>query len=550
MTRHVFITGGVVSSLGKGITAASLGRLLKSRGLQVVIQKLDPYINVDPGTMNPFQHGEVFVTDDGGETDLDLGHYERFTGERLRQLSNVTSGSVYLAVIRKERRGAYLGDTVQVIPHITNEIKSRIRRLAEESNADVVITEVGGTVGDIESLPFLEAIRQFGKEMGPENIAYIHVTLAPFLKTSEEMKTKPTQHSVAELRSKGISPDVIVVRSEQEIDESIRQKISLFCDVAPEAVISAADTGNIYRMPVLLREQGLDQVICERLSLHTLPPSLDRWGRMLTRMDSATDPVRVGMVGKYVDLPDAYASVVEALRHAAAGAGRKLEIEWILSESLTGMLVPGVLADLDGIVVPGGFGSRGIEGKISAISYARRTGMPFLGLCLGLQCAVIEFARNRLKLPFANSTEFDADTPHPVIDLMPSQEGVEDKGGTMRLGLYPATLAGGTLVRELYGEDLVYERHRHRWEVNPRYRKALVEGGMVMSGLSPNGVLVEFIELPTHPFFVATQAHPEFLSRPDHPHPLFAGFTEEAVAHHDRRDAKQAAREESSARRR
>ncbi len=535
MTRYVFITGGVVSSLGKGITAASLGRLLKSRGLQVVIQKLDPYINVDPGTMNPFQHGEVFVTDDGGETDLDLGHYERFTGEHLRQLSNVTSGSVYLAVIKKERRGAYLGDTVQVIPHITNEIKSRVDRLGEESNADVVITEVGGTVGDIESLPFLEAIRQFGKEKGHQNVAYIHVTLAPYLKTSEEMKTKPTQHSVAELRSKGIAPDVIVVRSEQEIDESIRHKISLFCDVEPKAVISAADTENIYRMPLLLNGQGLDEVICERLSLHTLPPSLDRWRRMLDRMDSATDPVRVGMVGKYVDLPDAYASVVEALRHAAAGAGRKLEIEWILSESLTGMLVPGVLADLDGIVVPGGFGSRGIEGKISAIGYARRNQMPFLGLCLGLQCAVIEFARDRLKLPFANSTEFDPDTPDPVIDLMPSQEGVEDKGGTMRLGLYPATLVSGTMVGRLYGSDLVYERHRHRWEVNPRYRKALVEGGMVMSGLSPNGVLVEFIELPTHPFFVGTQAHPEFLSRPDHPHPLFAGFIEKAAAHRDRR---------------
>ena len=550
MTRYVFITGGVVSSLGKGITAASLGRLLKSRGLQVVIQKLDPYINVDPGTMNPFQHGEVFVTDDGGETDLDLGHYERFTGEHLRQLSNVTSGSVYLAVIQKERRGAYLGDTVQVIPHITNEIKSRIHRLGEESNADVVITEVGGTVGDIESLPFLEAIRQFGKEMGSQNIAYIHVTLAPFLKTSEEMKTKPTQHSVAELRSKGISPDVIVVRSEQEIDEQIRHKISLFCDVEPKAVISAADTGNIYRMPLLLHSQGLDEVICERLSLHTLPPSLDRWSRMLTRMDSATDPVRVGMVGKYVDLPDAYASVVEALRHAAAGADRKLEIEWILSESLTGMLVSGVLAELDGIVVPGGFGSRGIEGKISAIGYARRNGIPFLGLCLGLQCAVIEFARNRLKLPFANSTEFDSDTPHPVIDLMPSQEGVEDKGGTMRLGLYPATLTSGTVVRELYGSDLVYERHRHRFEVNPGYRKALVEGGMVLSGLSPNGVLVEFLELPTHPFFVATQAHPEFLSRPDRPHPLFAGFIGAAAARRRRRDSAQIIPEESALRQR
>ncbi len=541
MTRYVFITGGVVSSLGKGITAASLGRLLKSRGLQVVIQKLDPYINVDPGTMNPFQHGEVFVTDDGGETDLDLGHYERFTGEHLRQLSNVTAGSIYLAVIQKERRGAYLGDTVQVIPHITNEIKARIRRLGEESNADVVITEVGGTVGDIESLPFLEAIRQLGKDIGHRNIAYIHVTLAPFLKTSEEMKTKPTQHSVAELRSKGISPDVIVVRSEQDIDEAIRQKISLFCDVPPQAVISAADTDNIYRMPILLNEEGLDEVICERLSLHTLPPALDRWREMLHRMDSATDPVRVGMVGKYVDFPDAYASVVEALHHAAAAVGRRLEIDWILSENLTGMLVPGVLSDLDGIVVPGGFGGRGIEGKISAISYARRTGVPFLGLCLGLQCAVIEFARNRLKLARANSTEFDANTPHPVIDLMPSQEGVEDKGGTMRLGLYPASLTRGSMVQDLYQSDLVYERHRHRWEVNPRYRKALVEGGMVLSGVSPDGVLVEFLELPTHPFFVGTQAHPEFLSRPDHPHPLFRGFMEKAAARRSQRESADAA---------
>ena len=541
MTRYVFITGGVVSSLGKGITAASLGRLLKSRGLQVVIQKLDPYINVDPGTMNPFQHGEVFVTDDGGETDLDLGHYERFTGEHLRQLSNVTAGSIYLAVIQKERRGAYLGDTVQVIPHITNEIKARIRRLGEESNADVVITEVGGTVGDIESLPFLEAIRQLGKDIGHRNIAYIHVTLAPFLKTSEEMKTKPTQHSVAELRSKGISPDVIVVRSEQDIDEAIRQKISLFCDVPPQAVISAADTDNIYRMPLLLNDEGLDEVICERLSLHTLPPALDRWREMLHRMDSATDPVRVGMVGKYVDLPDAYASVVEALHHAAAAVGQRLEIDWILSENLTGMLVPGVLSDLDGIVVPGGFGGRGIEGKISAISYARRTKVPFLGLCLGLQCAVIEFARNRLKLARANSTEFDANTPHPVIDLMPSQEGVEDKGGTMRLGLYPASLTRGSIVQDLYQSDLVYERHRHRWEVNPRYRKALVEGGMVLSGVSPDGVLVEFIELPTHPFFVGTQGHPEFLSRPDHPHPLFRGFMEKAAARRSQRESAEAA---------
>ncbi len=541
MTRYVFITGGVVSSLGKGITAASLGRLLKSRGLQVVIQKLDPYINVDPGTMNPFQHGEVFVTDDGGETDLDLGHYERFTGEHLRQLSNVTAGSVYLAVIQKERRGAYLGDTVQVIPHITNEIKARIRRLGEESNADVVITEVGGTVGDIESLPFLEAIRQLGKDIGHRNIAYIHVTLAPFLKTSEEMKTKPTQHSVAELRSKGISPDVIVVRSERDIDEAIRQKISLFCDVPPEAVISAVDTDNIYRMPLLLNEEGLDEVICERLSLHTLPPALDRWREMLHRMDSATDPVRVGMVGKYVDFPDAYASVVEALYHAAAAVGRRLEIDWILSENLTGMLIPGVLGDLDGIVVPGGFGGRGMEGKISAISYARRAEVPFLGLCLGLQCAVIEFARNRLNLSRANSTEFDADTPHPVIDLMPSQEGMEDKGGTMRLGLYPASLTRGSVVQRLYQSDLVYERHRHRWEVNPRFRKALVEGGMVLSGVSPDGVLVEFIELPTHPFFVGTQAHPEFLSRPDYPHPLFRGFMEKAAARRSPRESAAAA---------
>ena len=531
-TKFVFVTGGVVSSLGKGIAASSLGRLLKSRGLRVVNQKLDPYINVDPGTMNPFQHGEVFVTDDGGETDLDLGHYERFTGENLRRTSNVTSGSVYLSVIQKERRGDYLGDTVQVIPHITNEIKDRIRRVGEQ-DVDVVITEVGGTVGDIESLPFLEAIRQFGNDVGRENVMFVHVTLVPYIATSEELKTKPTQHSVAELRSKGITPDVIIVRSDREIDEGVRKKISLFCDVQPRAVIAAPDARDIYEVPLILHDGGLDAVVCDRLGLVTGPPNLDSWRSMVDKALSATETVRIGIVGKYVGLPDAYLSVAEALRHAAVGQGLGLDLVWVPSDELTGLLSDSYLEDLDGIVIPGGFGYRGVEGKVQAIRYARENRVPLLGLCLGLQCSVIEFGRNVLGLTDANSTEFDSTTPHPVIDLMASQEDVEDKGGTMRLGLYAAKLAEGSKTRELYGQELVYERHRHRWEVNNRYRKDLEKAGMRLSGVSPDDNLVEYIELVDHPYFVGTQAHPEFRSRPDAPHPLFVGLVRAAAARGD-----------------
>ncbi len=544
--KYVFVTGGVVSSLGKGITGASLGRLLTARGLRVVSQKLDPYINVDPGTMNPFQHGEVFVTDDGGETDLDLGHYERFTGSNLRRASNVTAGSVYLSVIQKERRGDYLGDTVQVIPHITNEIKDRIRAVATAEEADVVITEVGGTVGDIESLPFLEAIRQFANDVGRHNALFLHVTLVPYIASSEELKTKPTQHSVAELRSKGIQPDVIVVRSDRPIDDAVRRKISLFCDVPVRAVISAPDAADIYEVPLILRRGGLDQVVCERLGLECREPDLGEWETMVRRAMAATRPVTVGIVGKYVDYPDAYLSVVEALRHGAAAEDRKLEIRWIPSDELTGMLAESYLQDVDGIVVPGGFGPRGVEGKIAAIRYARERRLPFLGLCLGLQCAVIEFARDVLGLADANSTEFDPTTSHPVIDLMESQHGVEDKGGTMRLGLYPAKLVEGTLVRSLYGEELIYERHRHRWEVNNRYRRDLEGAGMRMSGVAPDDSLVEFIEIPDHPYFVATQAHPEFKSRPDRPHPLFRALVEAAARLRDAREAEGTASEASS----
>jgi CTP synthase len=535
---YVFVTGGVVSSLGKGITAASLGRLLKARGLRAINQKLDPYINVDPGTMNPFQHGEVFVTDDGGETDLDLGHYERFTGENLRRSSNVTSGSVYLSVIQKERRGDYLGDTVQVIPHVTNEIKARIKRVADQGDVDVVITEVGGTVGDIESLPFLEAIRQFGNDVGREHVLYLHVTLVPYISASEELKTKPTQHSVAELRSHGIHPDVIVVRSDRPIDDGVRRKISLFCDVPPKAVIAAPDARDIYEVPLLLHQGGLDSVVCDRLGFVTGPPNLEAWQAMVERTRSAVEPVTVGIVGKYVDLPDAYLSVAEALRHGAAHHGVKLDLRWVPSEELTGLLAETHLESLDGIVVPGGFGPRGIEGKIQAIRYAREQRLPFLGLCLGLQCAVIEFARDVLGLPDANSSEFDPTTPDPVIDLMASQVDVEDKGGTMRLGLYPAKLVEGTQVRRLYGHELIYERHRHRWEVNNRYRKDLEAAGMVLAGLAPDESLVEFIELADHPFFVGTQAHPEFKSRPDAAHPLFAGLVGAAVEHRRRSHAR------------
>ena len=529
MTKYIFVTGGVVSSLGKGITAASTGRILRARGLRVVNQKLDPYINVDPGTMNPFQHGEVFVTDDGGETDLDLGHYERFTGANLLRDSNVTTGSIYSAVIQKERRGDYLGDTVQVIPHITNEIKSRIRRLGERTEVDVVITEIGGTVGDIEILPFLEAARQLRNEVGPENAVFIHVTLVPYLDPSGEMKTKPTQHSVADLRSRGIAPQAIVVRSNRPVDDAERRKISLFCDVPNHAVINAPDAENIYRVVLGLHEGGLDQVVCDWLQLDTGPPDLESWRALVERMDGATEEVTIALVGKYVDLPDAYLSVVEALRHGALANDVKLDLRWIAADDMEGMLGTPQLEGVDGVVVPGGFGVRGIEGKIQAARFSREAGIPFLGLCLGLQCAVIEFARSKLGLADANSAEFDPTSTHPVIDLMDSQQEVEDLGGTMRLGLYAARLVEGSHSRRLYGEELVYERHRHRYEVNNRYRNDLEEAGMMLAGLSPDQQLVEIIELPDHPFFVASQFHPEFKSRPDDPHPLFRGFMEAAA---------------------
>jgi CTP synthase len=534
VTKHVFVTGGVTSSLGKGITAASLGRLLKARGFRVVLQKLDPYINVDPGTMNPFEHGEVFVTDDGGETDLDLGHYERFVGENLSQDSNVTTGSIYQTVIRKERRGDYLGATVQVIPHITNEIKGRIRKLGQRDDVDVVITEVGGTVGDIESLPYLEAIRQVRKDVGVDNTCYIHVTLVPYLHTSEELKTKPTQHSVAELRGKGIQPEIIVVRSDRPVDDSARRKISLFCDVESDAVINAVDVPNIYGVPLALHEAGLDEVVLRELNLEAPEPDLAEWEAMVDAMESPSGTVTIGLVGKYVDLPDAYLSVVEALRHSGRTSDVKVDIRWIPADDVDGMLVESYLEGLDGILVPGGFGIRGIEGKIRSIQYARENGIPFLGLCLGLQCAVIEYARDVVGLTNAHSSEFDPMSPDPVIDLMETQKDVSDKGGTMRLGIYPAKLAEGTIARTLYDEEVVYERHRHRWEVNNRYRQQLQDAGLVLSGMSPDGRLVEFVELPDHPYFIATQAHPELRSRPNHPHPLFDGLVAAARAHHER----------------
>ncbi|NNC40660.1 MAG: CTP synthase [Acidimicrobiia bacterium] len=535
MTKYVFVTGGVVSSLGKGITAASLGRLLKARGLKVVLQKLDPYINVDPGTMNPFQHGEVFVTDDGGETDLDLGHYERFTGEHLRRDSNVTTGSIYQTVIQKERRGDYLGDTVQVIPHITNEIKSRVRRLGEIDDVDVVIAEIGGTVGDIEGLPYLEAIRQLRKDVGRDNTLYIHVTLVPFIAASDELKSKPTQHSVAELRSRGIQPDVIVVRSDRSIDEQVRRKISLFCDVEPNAVISVPDANDIYEVPLMLRSAGLDDVVVDRLSIEAGEPDLTAWEALVAKSASVEGEVTVGVVGKYVDLPDAYLSVVEALRHAALANGVSLDLRWVPSDDLPGLLGSSYLEDLDGILVPGGFGGRGIEGKVFAVRHAREQRVPYLGLCLGLQCAVIEYARNVVGLNEAHSGEFDPTSPHRVIDLMDSQQDVNDLGGTMRLGLYAAKLADGSLVRKLYGEELIYERHRHRYEVNNRYRKDLEAAGLRLSGVSPDEQLVEVIEVPGHPFFLASQFHPEFKSRPDDPHPMFLGFVEAAIRYRKER---------------
>ncbi len=522
MPKHIFVTGGVASSLGKGLTASSLGRLLKLRGLRVTLQKLDPYINVDPGTMNPFEHGEVFVTDDGGETDLDLGHYERFTDENLSRNSNATTGSIYQSVLAAERRGDYLGKTVQVIPHITDEIKRRIRRLGTD-DIDVVITEVGGTVGDIEILPFLEAIRQFRKEAGRDNVCYVHVTLVPYIGPSGEQKTKPTQHSVTELRSRGIQPDLIVCRSEGPVSDDLKIKISNLCDVDARAVVNAADVGNIYALPLILHGEGLDEVVCEVLRLEDTAADLDLgpWEQVVDGAEAADEPVRIGLIGKYVQLPDAYLSVVESLKHAGFHHGARVEIDWIQAEDLEGLLAAGRLSELDGMVIPGGFGARGIEGKIAAAQYAREQGVPCLGLCLGLQCMTIEFARNVLNLTDANSTEFDPTTQHPVIDLMYDQRDVTDKGGTMRLGAYWAVLEAGTKVAEAYGEPVVSERHRHRYEFNSNYRGRLEAAGFVCSGTSPDRRLVEFIELADHPYWVGTQAHPEFKSRPDRPHPLF-----------------------------
>jgi CTP synthase len=533
VAKHIFVTGGVASSLGKGLTASSLGRLLKMRGLRVTMQKLDPYINVDPGTMNPFEHGEVFVTDDGGETDLDLGHYERFIDENLSRSSNATTGSIYQSVLAAERRGDYLGRTVQVIPHITDEIKRRVKRLVTD-DVDVVITEVGGTVGDIEILPFLEAIRQFRKDVGRDNVCYLHVTLVPFIGPSGEQKTKPTQHSVTELRSRGIQPDVIVCRSEQPLSDALKRKISNLCDVDERAVVNAADARNIYELPLVLHEEGLDDVVCGILHLPG-DPDLSAWEMLVERVERADKPVRIGLIGKYIDLPDAYLSVVESLKHAGFHHGAKVELDWVQAEEVEGLLATGRLQDLDGMVIPGGFGVRGIEGKIAAAGFAREHGIPCLGLCLGMQVMTIEFARDVLGLVGANSTEFDPSTPHPVIDLMDTQRDVVDMGGTMRLGAYYAVLTPGTKVHAAYGEPVVSERHRHRYEFNSGYRSRFEAAGFVCSGTSPDKRLVEFIELADHPFWVGTQAHPEFKSRPDRAHPLFRDLVAAAL---DRREGR------------
>ncbi|MEW5952475.1 MAG: CTP synthase [Bacillota bacterium] len=530
MAKFVFVTGGVVSSLGKGITAASLGRLLKSRGLTVAIQKLDPYINVDPGTMSPYQHGEVFVTDDGAETDLDLGHYERFVDISLTKSSNVTTGGIYSSVIGKERRGDYLGATIQVIPHITNEIKERVLRIAGEANPDVLITEIGGTVGDIESQPFLEAIRQLKSDLGRDNVMYIHVTLVPYLRAANELKTKPTQHSVKELRGIGIQPDAIVCRSEKPLSRDMRDKLALFCDIDRDAVVQALDAPSIYEVPLWLEEEGLADLTVRRLGLKCGPPDISEWRDMVGKMKNLQGTITIGLVGKYVSLIDAYLSVAEALRHAGLFHGAKVDIRWINSEELEHVPVEPFLEGLDGILVPGGFGDRGIEGKIRAIRYAREKKVPFLGICLGMQLAVVEYARNVQGWTLANSSEFNPGSPYPVIDLLPEQKELDQMGGTMRLGRYPCRLAPDTLAAGAYGEEIVYERHRHRYELNNRYRQMLMDRGMIFSGTLPDGYLVEIIELNDHPWFLATQFHPEFKSRPNRPHPLFRDFVGAAGA--------------------
>ena len=532
-TKYIFCTGGVVSSVGKGVTAAAIGRILKSRGVKVSIQKLDPYLNVDPGTMSPYQHGEVFVLDDGAETDLDLGHYERFIDQSLTRASNVTSGQVYAEVIAKERRGDYLGGTIQVIPHVTNEMKRRIGLAGRETGADVVIVEIGGTVGDIEGLPFLEAIRQMRVDVGRENTLYIHVTLLPYISSTGEIKTKPTQHSVRELRGIGLQPDIIVARSDYAIDDDVRAKIALFCDVEKRAVISLVTTPIIYEVPLILEQAGLGDYLIERLGLtQAHPPQLDDWQAVVEDIRRPKPPVRVGVVGKYVELHDAYLSVREALHHAGLRYDASVDIDWIDAEEIERHGVDR-LRGLDGIVVPGGFGYRGIEGKIDAARFAREMKMPYLGLCLGLQVMVIELARHALGSDEPNSSEFDIKTRYPVIDLMPDQRDISEMGGTMRLGLYPCQLVPGTRAAAAYGQDLIHERHRHRWEVNNAYRDLLQQAGMVFSGLSPDGRLVEIGELADHPFMLGCQFHPELRSRPTRPQPLFQAFIQAVVAHRD-----------------
>ena len=532
MAKYIFVTGGVVSSLGKGITAASLGRLLKNRGYKVTIQKFDPYINIDPGTMSPYQHGEVFVTDDGTETDLDLGHYERFIDINLGKNSNVTTGKIYWSVLQKERRGDYLGHTVQVIPHITNEIKNRVYRVGDDDNADIVITEIGGTVGDIESLPFLEAIRQIKKEVGRNDVLYIHVTLVPYIGAAGELKTKPTQHSVKELRSIGIQPDIIVCRTERPLSDEMKEKLALFCDIDKDAVIENKTLNSIYEVPLLLSEEGMDRIVLEKLDLPNRPCDMEDWKKMVHAIYNTEKTLEIALVGKYVALHDAYLSVAEALNHAGIAYKTKVNIHWIDSETLEdpNLSMEEVFKGIDGIVVPGGFGNRGVEGKIRAVQYARENNVPYLGLCLGMQCAVMEFARHVVGLEGATSSEFHEDAKFPVIDLMPDQVDISDKGGTMRLGLYPCKLTEGTKAHEVYGTNLIYERHRHRWEFNNKYRTEMVNAGLILSGTSPDDRLVEIVELKDHPWFVGCQFHPEFKSRPNRPHPLFRGFVTAAAA--------------------
>lgn len=529
MTKYIFVTGGVVSSLGKGITAASLGRLLKNRGLKITIQKFDPYINVDPGTMSPYQHGEVFVTEDGAETDLDLGHYERFIDINVTKFSSVTTGKVYSTVLQKERRGDYNGGTVQVIPHITNEIKERVFRAGRETDADVVITEIGGTVGDIESLPFLEAIRQIKSDVGPHNTMYIHCTLVPYLRAAGEMKTKPTQHSVKELRSLGIQPNVIVVRTEMPISEDMKDKLALFCDIDRKAVIEEPDESNLYRIPLTLQDQSMDQIVLDHLKIQAPDAEMTEWKKLVERVSHLSKTTKIALVGKYVELQDAYLSVVEALKHAGFEYDSDIDIKWINSEEVSEENVNEILGDVDGILVPGGFGDRGIEGKIAAIQYARENKKPFFGICLGMQLASVEFARNVLGYKDAHSTEFVEDTSYPIIDLLPEQKDVEDLGGTLRLGIYPCKLQDGTKAHQAYNSDMVDERHRHRFEFNNQYREEMEKAGFVFSGTSPDGRLVEIVELKDHPWFVASQFHPEFTSRPTKPQPLFRDFIEASL---------------------